>query len=80
MDDLILRGGQVVAADGVTAADVTISNGRIAALLSPGAPAAARSELRAAGKLLFGLSMHVHRQPGLTLRRLRDETRAAAME
>jgi dihydroorotase len=67
--DLIIRGGVVVGPDRQAPADLAIVNGRVAALLPPGAPADAAVTLDAAGKLLLpGLvDAHVHfREPGLT--------------
>ena len=75
--DLIVRGGLLVLPDGIRAADIAVSGGRIAALLEPGDPAAAGAQgVVGAGRvveadgltILPGLiDMHVHfREPGGT--------------
>ncbi|MFO1060617.1 MAG: dihydroorotase family protein [Dongiaceae bacterium] len=69
MLDLVIRGGIVVGPDGQAPADLAIADGRVAALLPPGAPAEAARTLDAAGRLLMpGLvDAHAHfREPGLT--------------
>ncbi len=56
MFDMLISGGTVVNADGEVRADVAIADGRIAAILSPGDAATARTEVNAAGRhLLPGL-------------------------
>ena len=52
MLDLIIRGGIVVGPEGQAPADLAIADGRVAALLPPGAPADAARTLDAAGRLL----------------------------
>ncbi|MEP7457368.1 dihydroorotase family protein [Phyllobacterium sp. SB3] len=83
MFDLLIKGGIVVNAEGERRADVAITDGRIAALLSPAERAVARVEVNAAGKhLLPGLiDAHVHlREPGLTHKEDFDSgTKAAAL-
>jgi dihydroorotase len=67
--DLVVSGGTVVLPTGRVAADVCIRDGRIAALLAPGASVSAASSLDATGKyLLPGLvDVHSHhREPGYT--------------
>lgn len=82
MFDLILSGGRVVGAGGVTATDIAVSDGVIAALLPSGAPAEAHRILDVTGTLVLpGLvDAHVHlREPGLTQKEdFVSGTRAAA--
>jgi dihydroorotase len=69
MFDTLITGGTVVNASGQLPADIGILDGRVAALLSPGETAMARSFIDAGGKqLLPGLvDAHAHlREPGLT--------------
>jgi dihydroorotase len=69
MIDTVIRGGLVVSATAIRPLDVAIADGRIAGLLVPGTPIAARETIEAAGcYLLPGLvDAHVHlREPGLT--------------
>jgi dihydroorotase len=69
MFDTLLSGGRVVTPDGLVRRDLAIAEGRVAAWLSPGAPAAARQTIDAEGLILLpGLvDAHVHfRDPGLT--------------
>jgi dihydroorotase len=69
MLDMILRGGAIVASDGVQPGDVAISGGHIAAIMRPGEPATAAREVDIAGKLVLPglIDAHVHlREPGLT--------------
>lgn len=81
MFDLLLRGATVVDAGGMSPRDVAVTNGRIAALLPPGAPAEARSTRDLTGLLLLpGLvDAHVHfRDPGMTWKEdFESGTRAA---
>lgn len=66
--DTLLRGGQVVDADGIQRLDLAFSNGSIAARLAPGEPAEATRVVRVGGKFLLpGLvDAHVHlREPGM---------------
>ncbi|MDR6634596.1 dihydroorotase [Phyllobacterium sp. 1468] len=83
MFDTLITGGTVVNAEGERKADIAIANGRIAALLSPGETAGARTHVDAAGKyLLPGLiDAHAHlREPGLTHKENFDSgTKAAAL-
>ncbi|KAA0691369.1 dihydroorotase [Neorhizobium sp. P12A] len=83
MFDTIISGGTVVNADGEKRADVGITDGRVAAILSPGDLAGARTVVDATGcHLLPGLvDAHVHlREPGLTQKEDFDSgTRAAAL-
>lgn len=82
MFDLMLRGATIVEASGTRRADLCVSDGRVAALLDPQTPAAARVEQRVDGcYLLPGLvDAHVHlRDPGLTHKEdFASGTRAAA--
>jgi dihydropyrimidinase len=67
--DLIVRGGQVVAADGMARADVAVHGGRIAALAAPGTLPPTPREIDAAGRLVMpgGVDPHTHiRWPYLT--------------
>lgn len=69
MFETLIRGGNVVDADGIRRADVAVADGRIAALIAPGEAASARTVFDAAGSyLLPGLvDAHAHlREPGLT--------------
>jgi dihydroorotase len=68
MFDLILRGGRIVGPDNIQTADLAISDGRVAALLSPGMASAATILDLDEKLLLPGLiDAHVHlREPGLT--------------
>ena len=86
--DLIIRGGTVVLpeTDGV-AADIAISNGRIAAILAPGTAVEARETLDASGKTILPgvIDVHLHLGHGKDIARPRvpedaaTETAAAAM-
>jgi len=65
---LVIRGGTVVAPDGIRPADLLVAGGRITALLPPGEPAPG-AVLDAAGCLVLpgAIDAHVHfRAPGLT--------------
>ena len=67
MNDLIVRGGHVVTAEGVTRADIGVSDGQITAV-EPELPGAA-TEIDASGLYVFpgGLDPHVHfNEPGRT--------------
>lgn len=67
--DLAVTGGTLVSAEGRVAADVGIRDGRIAAILAPGAPMQAAQSIDASGRhLLPGLiDVHSHhREPGFT--------------
>jgi dihydroorotase len=67
--DLLVRGGRVVAADGVRAADVLIRGGRVAQVAPGLAWPPGASVLEAQGKLVFPglIDPQVHfREPGLT--------------
>lgn len=83
MFDLVLRGAKIVEACGTLRADLCVSDGRVAALLDPDTPAAAKVERRVDGcYLLPGLvDAHVHlRDPGLTHKEdFTSGTRAAAV-
>jgi dihydroorotase len=83
MFDLILSGGTIVNADGDRRADVGVTAGKVAAILSPGETAQAHEVLSVEGcHLLPGLvDAHVHlREPGMTQKEDFDSgTRAAAL-
>jgi dihydroorotase len=67
--DLIVRGGTLVTPSGRTAADVAVTDGRIAALLAPASDAPAATVIDAAGRhVLPGvIDVHSHhREPGFT--------------
>lgn len=67
--DVVIRGAHVVRPQRVSRLDVAIENGKIAALLAPGATCPAHAEIDADGLILLpGLvDTHVHlREPGLT--------------
>lgn len=69
MFDTLIRGGQIGTRDGLRAADLGISGGRVAAWLAPGAAATSAETIDAAGLVVLpGLvDAHVHfRDPGLT--------------
>src|ERR1700678_4473835 len=86
--DLVIRGGTAVLpqTDGV-ATDIAISNGRIAAMLSPGAAAEATETLDASGKTVLPgvIDVHLHLGHGKDIARPRvpedasTETAAAAI-
>jgi dihydroorotase len=80
--DLVVRGGRL-AQDGLKTRSVAVKEGKIAALLDPGEPAAAREILDVAGCIVLpGLvDAHVHfREPGLTHKEDFDSgSRAAAL-
>lgn len=82
MFDLVVRGATIVEAGGAVRADLCVSDGRVAALLSPDTPVTAKVERRVDGcYLLPGLvDAHVHlRDPGLTHKEdFESGTRAAA--
>jgi dihydroorotase len=67
--DTLISGGTVVSATGRSAADIGISDGRIAALLDPGTPVEADRVIDAAGKHVLPGAIDVHshhREPGFT--------------
>jgi dihydroorotase len=79
--DLLIRGAQLVLPDGIKAGAVAVSDGRIAALLEPGTPAAAERVVEADGlAALPGMfDMHVHfREPGQTHKETFETGTAAA--
>lgn len=82
MHDLVLTGGRVVSANGIAAAQVAITDGRIVVVAPPGEAIPARDRRDVSGRLLFpGLvDAHVHlREPGLTHKEdFGSGTRAAA--
>jgi len=82
MYDVVVRGGTVVTADRVTAADLGIRDGRIAAVATPETLGAGHRVIDARGKhVLPGLvDAHVHlREPGFTHKEdTASGTRAAA--
>src|SRR5258707_12893948 len=64
--DLIIRGGQVVTADGVREADIGIAEGKVVAI-EPGASDSARESIDATGLHIFPglIESHVHfNEPG----------------
>ncbi len=88
MFDLVLRGGTVVLPEtNGLPVDVAITNGRIAALLAPGAGAQARETLDVSGKTVLPgvIDVHLHLGHGKDIARPRvpqdaaDETAAAAI-
>ncbi len=67
--DTIIRGGTIVTATGRFEADLAIADGKIAALLAPGAEADAERTIDATGKHLLPGAIDVHshhREPGYT--------------
>lgn len=69
MFDLLVLNGEVVSSAGVSRMSLGISEGRIAAILMPGATVQARTVIDAAGKFVLPglIDTHVHfREPGLT--------------
>jgi dihydroorotase len=80
--DLVLRGGMLVEPSRLVPVDLAIRDGRVAAHLRPGMPAAAKAEFNVAGRILLpGLvDAHAHlREPGLTHKEdFATGTRAAA--
>ena len=61
-DTLIRHGSVVFPETGVQAADIAIHDGRIAAILAPGAEAAARETIDASGRHVFPglIDAHIH--------------------
>lgn len=82
MYDTLIRGATVVTPEGQHPLDIALSNGHIAALLEPGTPTQAESEINARGKhVLPGvIDIHFHiRAPAYPQRgTVETETRAAA--
>ncbi len=80
--DLLVRGGTVVLADRAEPLDVGVRDGRIAALLAPGAPATATKVVAAEGLHVLpgAIDIHFHvRAPAYPERgTVESETRAAA--
>jgi len=80
--DLLIANGEVVTESGITAVDIAIRDGRIAALLSSDTPAEASERLDASGKLILpgAIDIHFHcRAPAYPERGdFATETRAAA--
>lgn len=67
--DLVIRGGTVVSPEGCVAADVAITDGRIAALVAPGTELEAGRAIDATGRHLLPGAIDVHshhREPGFT--------------
>ncbi len=67
--DVVIRGGTVVTAANRFAADVAISDERIAAIVAPGTPLDATREIDATGKHVIPGAVDVHshhREPGFT--------------
>jgi dihydroorotase len=67
--DTLVRGGTLVTPAGVYAADIAISDGRIAAIVAPGTPGDATRVIDATGRHLFAGAIDVHshhREPGFT--------------
>ena len=62
MYDLLIRGGTVITAGGRFAADVAVQEGKVAALLLPGAPAEASKTVDASGKYVLpgAIDLHTH--------------------
>jgi dihydroorotase-like cyclic amidohydrolase len=79
--DMVIRGGTVVLpeTDGVSA-DIAISNGKIAALLAPGATVEATKVLDASGKVMLPgiIDVHLHLGHGKDIARPRVPEDAAA--
>ncbi|MEW6630487.1 MAG: dihydroorotase family protein [Pseudomonadota bacterium] len=69
MLEILIRGGTVVNADGLSRADIGIADGKVAAIIAPGEAAEARTVVDASGNFILpGLvDAHAHlRDPGLT--------------
>lgn len=69
MFDLVIRGGTVVSPEGRVAADVAITDGRIAAVVAPGTELQASRTIDATGRHLLPGAIDVHshhREPGYT--------------
>jgi dihydroorotase len=65
----LIRGGTLITPAGRYAADVAIADGRIAAILEPGAPASADRVIDATGRYILPGAIDVHshhREPGFT--------------
>ncbi|GJD53138.1 Allantoinase [Methylobacterium crusticola] len=86
--DLLIRGGEaVLPGRGRTACDIAVRDGRIAAILAPGAPARARAALDARGLVVLpgAIDVHLHLGHGRDIARPREpadadrESAAAAM-
>ena len=80
--DVVIRGGTVVTEDGVQLADVVVTSGRIAALLTPGTETAASEVIDASGLHVLpgAVDIHFHvRAPAYPERgTVSSETKAAA--
>ena len=80
--DVVIRGGTVVTEDGVQLADVAVTSGRIAALLTPGTETAASEVIDASGLHVLpgAVDIHFHvRAPAYPERgTVSSETKAAA--
>ncbi|MAZ54163.1 MAG: dihydroorotase [Trueperaceae bacterium] len=80
--DVVIRGGTVVTEDGVQLADVAVTSGRIAALLTPGTETAASEVIEASGLHVLpgAVDIHFHvRAPAYPERgTVSSETKAAA--
>lgn len=85
--DLVIRGGDaVLPGTGLTACDIAVADGRIAAILAPGAPARAAEEMSAKGLVVMpgAIDAHLHLGHGKDISRPRmpedadRETAAAA--
>lgn len=86
--DLVIRGADaVLPGSGRTACDIAVADGRIAAILQPGAPAEARREIDAAGLVALPgvIDAHLHLGHGKDISRPREpkdaevETASAAI-
>lgn len=80
--DVVIRGGTVVTEDGVQLADVAVTSGRIAALLTPGTETATSEVIEASGLHVLpgAVDIHFHvRAPAYPERgTVSSETKAAA--
>ncbi|ETR78731.1 dihydropyrimidinase [Afipia sp. P52-10] len=85
--DLVIRGGEaVLPGTGLTACDIAIKDGRIAAILAPGAAASASEDISATGLLVMpgAIDVHLHLGHGKDISRPRvaddaDRETAAAV-
>lgn len=80
--DTVIHGGTVITPEGRLAADVAVTDGRIAGLFAPGTAPPARARIDATGRWVIpgALDVHVHfREPGLSHKETwTSATRAAA--
>jgi dihydropyrimidinase len=81
-DTMIVNGTAVIPAEGLRKVNVAVHEGKVAALLEPGEPFSAKSEINADGRFIFPGLIEPHMHIGFVgqpLTDIRTETRSAAI-